>query len=57
MKPRQPAERAALVHHRQLGLGAAADHGHHPVADGVALDAGSDREHLAGELEAGDVGR
>lgn len=45
------------MHHRPLGLGAAADHGHHPVADGVALDAGSDREHLAGELEAGDVGR
>ena len=50
------AERGALVHERELGLTAAADDGHHPVADGEVLDSRAGGHDLAGELEAGDVG-
>ena len=42
-----------LVHDRQLGLPATADDGHDPVTHAEALDAGPDRSHHAGKLEAG----
>ena len=45
--------RGALVHDGQLGLAAAADDRHHPVADVEALRAGAERGHLAGQLEPG----
>ena len=50
-------ERDALVHDGQLGLRAAPDDRHHPVADREARDCRPDRHDLAGELEPGDVGR
>ena len=49
--------RRPLVHHRQLGLAAASDDRHHPVTHVEALRVGAERGHLAGQLEAGDVGR
>ena len=49
--------RGALVHHRQLGLAAAAHDRHHPVALGEALRARAQGRHLAGQLEARDVRR
>ena len=48
-------ERVRLVHHGQLGLGAAADERHHPVADGEPGHARAHGGHLAGHLEARDV--
>ena len=49
--------RRPLVHDRQLRLAAAADHGHDAVARLEALRPAPDRHHLAGQLEARDVGR
>src|SRR5581483_2379325 len=49
--------RHPLVHNGELGLGPAADHGHHPVALGKGGDGVTDAHHLAGQLQAGDVGR
>ena len=46
-----------LVHDRQLGLPPTADHGHDPVTHAEAQDAGPDRGHDAGKLEARDVRR
>ena len=46
-----------LVDHGQLGLPAAADHGHDPVARAEAEDAGANGGDLAGQLQPGDVGR
>ena len=43
------------LHQGELGLTAAADDPHHPVALAEAPDAGTHRRHLAGELESGDV--
>ena len=51
------AERVAFVHRRELGLPAAAEQRHRPVADGEAEHAGADRGDLARALEPGDVGR
>ena len=45
------------MHHRQLGLAAAADHGHHAVALREARRARAQAHHLAGQLEPRDVGR
>jgi hypothetical protein len=45
------------VHQRQLPLTAAADDRHHAVAQLEAGDAAAEADDLAGELEAGDVGR
>ena len=50
-------DRHPLVDHGQLGLAAPADHGHHPVALGEAVDVGADGGDLAGQLQPGDVGR
>ena len=47
--------RGALVHQRELGLAAAADHRHHAVALGEAARARAERRHLARQLQAGDV--
>jgi hypothetical protein len=47
----------ALVDDAALGLPAAAHDRHHPVAGGEAPGAGPERLDLAGELQAGDVGR
>ena len=49
--------RAALVHDAELGLAAAADDGHHAVALGESLGPRTPAHHLAGQLQAGDVGR
>ena len=46
-----------LLHDRQLGLPPTADHGHDPVTHAEAQDAGPDRGHDAGKLEARDVRR
>ena len=45
----------ALVDDRELGLAAAGDDRHHAVADLEALHARTALDHLAGQLEAGDV--
>ena len=42
---------------RELRLPGAGDDGHHPVADAEAADAGAGRDDLAGQLEAGQLGR
>ena len=47
----------ALVHDEPLGLPAAGQHRHHPIADREAGGAGPEGDHLAGRLEAGDVDR
>ena len=47
----------ALVHHGELGLGAAAHHRHHPLALLEALGTRSESDHLARQLHTGDVRR
>ena len=49
--------RGALVHDRELGLAATADDGHDAVAQLEADRVPARRDDLAGQLEAGDVGR
>ena len=48
-------DRGALVDDRELGLASARDDRHHAVAGLEALDAGAALEHLARQLEPGDV--
>jgi hypothetical protein len=56
-EPVRDRDRDPLVDGGQLGLPAAADHGHDPVARAEAQDARPDGGHLAGQLQPGDVGR
>ncbi len=46
-----------LVDSAQLGLPASGDDRHHSVADLRALDCRAERDDLACQFEAGDVGR
>ena len=46
-----------LVHDEPLGLPSAGEHRHHPVTDREPGGPGPERDHLAGGLEARDVGR
>ena len=49
-------QQVPLVDDGLLGLPTTADHRHDAVADGEPGGAGTEAPHLAGELEAGDVG-
>ena len=56
-QPARHRQRVALVRRTVFGIAAADHERHHAVAPLPSLDAGAERDHLAGDLEPGNVRR